>query len=293
MIWFVFASLSAIFSAAAAVTQKKILFRVTALEFSFLVSLCILALSSFIPFIVDVASVSQSMLFIILGKSLLAGTAFLFVMMSLEHNQISDALPLLGLTPAVTAIAALLLIGESLRGWEWVGLGLMITGTYILERRPSAGIFEPWREVFLKKSHFYIFAALVLFAVSSVADKLLLSGYRIDPLSLLFCQHVVYAAMFGFLLLIRSSPFSEVALKGKQQLPYILAVAVLTIAYRFAQFEATKEAPVALVLAVKRTSILYASFLGGKMFSDERLGLKLLGGAMIVVAGFIILRNVS
>ncbi len=293
MIWFVLASLSAILSAAAAITQKKILFRINALEFSFLVSVLILAMSSFVPLFVDVTSIPQPILLIVLGKSILGGVAFLFVMMSLEHNQISDALPLLGLTPAATAIAALLLIGETLRSWEWVGIGLMITGSYILERRPSAGVLRPLREVFLRKSHFYIFAALSLFALSSVADKMLLSGYKIDPLALLFYQHIVYAAMFGFLLLFRSFPFSEVALKGRQQLPLILAVAILTIAYRVAQLEATKIAPVALVLAVKRTSILYASFFGGKMFSDERLGLRLLGGAIIVAAGFIILRNVS
>ncbi len=293
MNWFVLASLSAILSAAAAVTQKKILFRISALEFSFLVSFLILAMSSFVPLLVDVTSIPQPVVLIILGKSILGGAAFLLVMLALEHNQISDALPLLGLTPAVTALAALVLIGESLRDWEWVGIGLMITGTYILERRSSAGVLRPLREVFLRKSHFYIFAALGLFAISSVADKMLLSGYKIDPLALLFYQHIVYAAMFGFLLVLRSSPFSEIALKGREQLPLILAVALLTIAYRFAQMEATKAAPVALVLAVKRTSILFASFFGGKMFSEERLGLKLIGGAIIVAAGFIILRNVS
>ena len=76
-------------------------------------------------------------------------------------------------------------------------------------------------------------------------------------------------------------------------LPFIVTVAFLTIAYRFTQLEATKVAPVALVLAVKRTSILYASFFGGKLFSEERLAQKLIGGALIVGAGFIILRNVG
>jgi hypothetical protein len=46
-------------------------------------------------------------------------------------------------------------------------------------------------------------------------------------------------------------------------------------------------------LAVKRTSILYASFFGGKLFSDDRLPQKLIGGALIIASGFIILRNVA
>jgi drug/metabolite transporter (DMT)-like permease len=293
MIWFALASLSAVLSAAAAITQKKILFRVSALEFSFLVSILILALSSFVPIFVDVTSIPTSVLLFVLGKSILGGTAFLLVMMALQHNQISDALPLLGLTPAVTALAALLLIGESLRDWEWLGIGMMVAGTYILERKPFAPVLQPIREIFLSRNRYYIFGALGLFALSSVADKMLVSGYKIDPLALLFYQHIVYALLFGSLLLVRSSSFGDVVQKSREHFPLILAVAVLTIAYRVAQLEATKIAPVALVLAVKRTSIVYASFFGGRMFSDERLPMKLCAGAIIVAAGFFILRNVG
>ncbi len=73
----------------------------------------------------------------------------------------------------------------------------------------------------------------------------------------------------------------------------MLAIAVLTIGYRFTQLEAVKYAPVALVLAVKRTSILYASLVGGKLFSDKHLGMRIAGALLIVASGFIILRNVS
>ena len=81
--------------------------------------------------------------------------------------------------------------------------------------------------------------------------------------------------------------------KAKEQLPLILHVALLTVAYRLSQLEATRDAPVALVLAIKRTSILYATFFGGKMFSEDRLGMKLFGGALIIASGFVILRNVA
>jgi uncharacterized membrane protein len=293
MFWFTLASCSALLSAAAAIIQKKVLFRLTALEFSFLVSVIILFFSSFIPFSIDITSITPSLFMIIVGKSILGGAAFLFVMMSLEHNQISTALPILGMTPAVTAIAALLILGESLRSWEWLGIGMMMAGTYVLEKHPAQMVFQPLKEALRSKNHYYMYGALGLFAISSVFDKLLVSGYQTDPLVVLFYQHIVYCSMFGILLLIRKQSFQGVAQKGRTQLPFIVTVAFLTIAYRFTQLEATKFAPVALVLAVKRTSILYASFFGGKIFSDERLTQKLIGGALIVGAGFIILRNVG
>jgi uncharacterized membrane protein len=293
MNWFLLASCSALLSAAAAITQKKVLFRVNALEFSFLVSVIILIFSSFIPFSMDVTSLTASTLIIIIGKSILGGAAFLLVMMSLEHNQISTALPILGMTPAVTAIAALLILGESLHGWEWLGILMMMAGTYFLERRPAQKFFQPFKDAIHSKNHYYMYGALGLFAVSSVFDKLLVSGYKTDPLVVLFYQHIVYCVMFGSLLLIRKQSIQTTIKKGTPQLLFVVTIALLTIAYRFTQLESTKIAPVALVLAVKRTSIIYASFFGGKLFSEERLVQKLIGGALIVAAGFIILRNVG
>ncbi len=293
MIWFAFGTCSAVLSAASAIIQKKILFRLTALEFSFLVSAAILMGSLFVPFSVDVASIPSTTLMILLGKSVLGGTAFLLVMMSLERNQISIALPLLGLTPGVTALLALVLLRESLRPAEWAGIVLMMAGTYTLEMRPGQNILQPFKSIFSNRNFYFIYGAVGLFAISSVADRLLVSNYRIDPLVILFYQHIVYCALFGVKLLLRRYSFSTLVEKGKGQLPFILVAALLTIGYRFTQLEATKLAPVALVLAVKRTSILYATFFGGRMFSDDRLSVRLLAGVLIVIAGFLILRNVG
>jgi len=291
--WLTMAWCSALLSAAAAVIQKKVLFRLNALEFSFLVSLVILIFSLFIPFTMDIVSLPPALILIIVGKSILGGAAFLFVMMSLEYNQISTALPILGITPAVTALAALLILGESLHGWEWLGIALVVAGTYMLEKRPDRKGYESMKEAFRSKNYYYMYGALGLFALSSVFDKLLVSGYQTSPLVILFYQHIVYCAMFGSLLLFRQQSFRAVVSHGRPHVPLLVTVALLTLAYRLTQLEATKFAPVALVLAVKRTSILYASFFGGKLFSEERLVQKLIGGALIVVAGFIILRNVG
>lgn len=293
MIWILLAFTSALFSAAAAVVQKRTLFELTALELSFFASIAILAASSFVPFFADVTSISRTQALIIVGKSILGGIAFILVMLSLKHNEISNALPLLGLTPAVTALLAAVTIHESLQAWEWTGILLMMAGVFIVEKRPDQKIMEPFVTALTSRKHFYIVGALLLFALSSVADKALVGNYRIDPLVVLFYQHIVYALLFGAALLIRPSSLRTLVAKGRAQFPAIIIIALLTIAYRLTQLEATKDAPVALVLAIKRTSILYASFVGGRMFSEERLRMRLLGGVLIVLSGFIILRNVG
>jgi drug/metabolite transporter (DMT)-like permease len=308
MIWFTFALSSALLSAAAAVLQKKVLFRMSALEFSFCVSACILFVSLLAPFTVDVASVPRPMLSLIIGKSTLGAAAFLLVMMSLEKNQISSALPLLGLTPAAAAFLSMPALGESLRLWEWTAIGLMMGGTYLIEKKPSQKkssqkkIDEPLADAVRSTAHYPIIGAVVLFAVSTVADKTLVSGYGIHPLAVLFYQHIVYCAVFGVCLAVRTLARRTVPAQEqppsllrtcRAQFPLIAAVALITIAYRFAQLEATKEAPAALVLAVKRTSIVFASFYGGKLFSDEHLTVKLIGAVLIAGSGFLILRFIA
>ena len=213
--------------------------------------------------------------------------------MSLERNQISSALPLLGITPGVTALLALILLSESLPPWKWAGIGLMIVGTYLLERQPGQRISQPFVSLVTTTRFYFIYGAVGLFAISSVADRALVSNYRIDPLVVLFYQHIVYCTLFGLQLLFRKQSLSTLLEKGRGGFSFVLAAALLTVSYRFTQLQAAKLAPVALVLAVKRTSILYATFFGGKLFSDERLREKLLGALLIVISGFIILRNVG
>ena len=293
MNWILLATISALLSAAAAVIQKKVLLRAGALQFSFLLSILILIATLFVPFSVDVTLIPGRQLLMILGKSVLGAAAFLLVMYSLKHNQISDALPLLGLTPAATALLALGILGESLRGWEWIGILLMIAGTYILEKKPSQRFFDPFKSLLLSKQHTYIFGAVLLFALSSVVDKALVSNYNIDPLVVLFYQHITYAVVLGCALFAAGSGLHDLIPQERSELILIVTVALLTVAYRLTQLDATKLAPVALVLALKRTSILYASFFGGRLFRDERLGWRLAGAFLIVASGFIILRNVG
>ena len=268
------------------------LLRTHALEFSFLLSVIIMLLSFSIPLTIDSMWVPPVTLWVILGKSLVGGMAFLLVMMSLERDQISRVLPLLGLTPAVTALVSLAVTGEHLQMWEWSGIVLVVAGAYLLEKRPAGAEGSAAGKIRLSRSHLYIVLALLLFAASSVADKTLVSGLKTDPRIVLVYQHVVYCFLFGGLLLVRRVPVEVLVKAGRAQAGYLIAIAVLTIAYRFTQLEATRDAPVALVLAVKRTSILYASFFGGRLFSEDRLKLRLAGAALIVASGFVILRNV-
>lgn len=291
MTWVLWAMGSALLSAAAAIAQKRVLRRIPALEFSLLMALAVLLLTLPVLFTTAVFAYDSRALGLLWAKSLLGGAAFLLVMTALERDSISEALPLLGITPAATAVLAWLVLGETLGRAEWTGLALMVAGVWVLEAGATGDALQPLRAAFLGGRHRAILGAVALFAISSVADKRLVSGLHVPPFVVLFHQHVVYAGLFAALLLARRGSWRSLGQQARSQGGMLLVIAALTLGYRYFQLEGTRTGPVALVLAVKRTSILFATFFGGRLFAEERLAPRLAGAALIVAAGFLLLRS--
>jgi drug/metabolite transporter (DMT)-like permease len=127
-----------------------------------------------------------------------------------------------------------------------------------------------------------------------VFDKYLVSGIKTPPLVVLFYQHAVFLVLYGGLYFRKHRSLKSFTESGmRSTVLLILAVAVLTMGYRYTQLAAVKLGSVALVLAVKRTSVFWAALVGGKLFDEKRLVPKLIAAACIIAAGFIILRNVG
>jgi len=196
MTWFAVAFISALLSAFAAITQKKVLFKLEALEFSFWLSLANLFFSIPFFFFIDYETINVINLSILFAKSIIGVAAFLCVMLALKNLEISNALPLLALTPGFVAVFAFLLLGESLKTLEVIGLFFLIIGTFILESKNLKELVLPFN-VFLKsKYHRYIILALLLFTASSILDKLLLIKLDLSPIPLTAFQHIYFAILF-------------------------------------------------------------------------------------------------
>lgn len=288
MIWFSLAFTSAVLSAAAAVTQKKVLFRLEALDFSLLLALVTLLLTLPLFVFIDYGSVSLAALTLLLGKTLLGALAFLCVMLAIKNLEISGALPMMVLTPGLVAVAAFLLLGETLSTYEIGGVLLLIIGTYVLEMRPGTSVLAPFTVFVTSKKHHYIVAALLLFTITAVADRYLLTELQLRPVPMLAFQNLFLALYFLLFAAIRRRPLQPLRTELRGQLPWVLLVACCTLAYRFAHIEAVSLAPVALVLAVKRLSVFFAAMFGGRLFREQYLPRKavailvLLAGATLV-----------
>jgi drug/metabolite transporter (DMT)-like permease len=292
MTWFLIALLSSFLSAFAAISQKKVLFNLNPVQFSFYLSIANLVLSIPFFFFIDYNTINASNLSVLFVKSIIGVAAFLCVMTALKNLQISNALPLLALTPGFVAVFAFLFLGEALKLYEVLGLISLIAGTYILESKNLKEILFPLN-VFLKsRYHQYILVALLLFTASSVMDKLLVAKMSLTPISFTAFQHV----FFALLLLIIYFAFRN-KLKNrspqidKTEVLWIVSISVLTIGYRYTQIVSISLASVALTLAVKRTSVLWATIIGGKIFKDTNLLKKTIAVLFILLGAILILRD--
>lgn len=289
--WFIPAIISAVFSAAAAITEKKTLQQESALDFSLLLSLFAALLS--LPFLLKVnwTALDPAAVLILSGKALLGAVSFLFVMRALKDLAISSALPLLTLTPGAVALAAFLVLGENLSLPEITGMLLLLAGTYVLQLEGRQSVLEPFR--FLRKSRVYlfVFGAVLIFTVTSVLDKALLSRFKVQPELFLPLQNALFFLYFSIFALIKRRRKGSVPLGSALRRSWkgIVLVALFTVVYRYSHILAVKAGAVALALSVKRISVFMATVAGGRYFREEGLLRKSIATAVMVGGGVLII----
>ena len=289
--WFIFAITSALLSATAAIFEKKALFKTDALVFSFLLAIGNLILS--IPFFIyaDFQAISLQTYAVIAFKSFMGCLSFLLVMNGIKRLELSSALPLLVLTPGLVAIFAWIMLGDKLGYLEITGIVFLLAGTYMLQVGKASNLLTPFYFGMRNKAYFYIIGAVLIFTLTSIIDKWLLSDFRVQPESYLPLQHLFMADFFLLFVLFSKTTSADVKEGLKMSWKWILIVAILTIAYRYTHIWAIKTGAVALALSVKRTSVFFAAIIGGKIFKEKNIGYKAVAIAvMIAGAIFIILK---
>ncbi|HPN39318.1 MAG TPA: EamA family transporter [Melioribacteraceae bacterium] len=292
MEWFFIAFASALLSAASTIFEKKLLFEMNAFSFSLLNSFFNLLFTVPFIFFSDFSSITDKGLLILLIKTILNSAAFYFVMLSLKNLEISKALPLLVLTPGFVALFAFLLLNEPLSINQLLGMGMLLIGTYILEMQAKEDFLEPFKVFVKSKNYRYIITALFLFTATTLLDKYILKDLIKNPKAFLVFQQLFTAIIFFVAaLFIKGGIVKILKDTNNDWWKWIILVAVLTIGYRYSQIEAIKFAPaVALVLAVKRISVFFASIIGGKIFNEKNLLQKAIATLILIGGTFFIVR---
>lgn len=287
MDWFLLALCSAIFSALASVFEKKSLFTLTALEFSFFISVFVFVFSIPFLFTINYNAIIPVHMAILFFKTALASASFFFVMNGIKRMELSGSLPLMVLTPGLVALSAFFILGESLSFSQIAGMVVLLGGTVFLQWSvTSVNQLNVW-SFFKIAGNRYMLAALLIYTVTALLDKALLSTWKVPMDQFMGIQHFFQLVIFGSFY-VGWKKTENWKPKLKQVWIFLILIALFTIVYRYTQFLAMREGSVALVLTIKRISVFFAILMAGKMFHEHKLWQRSLATLILLFGAFLI-----
>lgn len=288
MTWLGYALLSALFSGLASLFEKRTLNRLHSIDFSAAIAFTTALITFPVLFTSSWEKVTPTALLIMVGTSLLAAWAFLSVTRGIRHIEISLSSPLFLFGPLITTLLAYILLGERIALLQIVGMLILLLGAYVLETTHFIDVREFWNNVWKNKYTRYILFGLVLYALTTVGDRIVLGKFGVPPaLNLAIVQFLI---AIEFLLLAwhhRGSPIASFKLV-QAHWKSIIILAILMVTYRYFHSLAIMIAAAGLVTAIKRSASLFTTIIGGKLFHDHGIWRKSFACLIMLIGVYLI-----
>lgn len=136
-------------------------------------------------------------------KSVIVLSSWVFAYLSLKQLPISVVSPIQATRPMWTLVGALLIFGERLNTWQWLGVLLAIGSVFLFSfvHRPSSprtstSSFVPRTSSFVLRPYIYLALAVLLGACSGLYDKYLMQRYDHNAVQV---YYTLYQAVLMFL----------------------------------------------------------------------------------------------
>jgi drug/metabolite transporter (DMT)-like permease len=205
---------------------------------------------------------------------------FLYVR-AIQLSPLSLTMPFLALTPVYLLISSVFILGEVPSPGGVIGVVLLASGAYLLNLHTlrEGGFLGPFRAIANEPGSVMMMAVAAIYAVTSDLGKLAI----IHSSPLFFA--VVYWALFSLLL----TPAALWHMKGRTGNRPLADDARAFLLVGFAQaamvalhMVAISLTQVSYMIAVKRTSLLFAAGFGYFMFSEKDIRERLAGAAFML-----------
>ncbi len=294
MNWLFYTILSAIFVALSNVTRKEGLKKEHALEFATTRSL--VATLMVIPFIslVDF-SIPSRLIAIMIAIGFLAALGGLFFTKAYRHMDVSSVAPMANINPIFIVLLAVVFLGEKITINHAIGIGLLIIGAYILEMDHNfSSLKAPFVKIWKSKYQHYVIFGLLIYAFTAMLDKLIAnrlmsSGHGANAqFTMIFFIWISVSVTFSAMTAIKFKLFREVKHAWHNGWIWIILSAAFVFGATITYYKAITLMFVGIVIPVKRLSSLFETFLGGEIFHEKGLMLKMAACTVMVVGAVII-----
>lgn len=205
------------------------------------------------------------------------------------HGELGATYPIMrGSAPMMVALGSSSVLGESLGAAGWLGVGAVTLGVMMV------GLARPGEALHHGRAIGYALANAVVIAGYTFVDG---SGVRVavehgaSPASYVVLLFVLDGIPYPALVMARRSAEgrSAMAAYARRRWPLATLGGLASMGSYWIALWAMTRAPVAVVSALRETSVLFATALSVWVLK-ERFGLQRAAGAVVIVAGVVALR---
>ena len=221
---------------------------------------------------------------LLLGGTLNVLALFQF-MRALQSSDMSLAIPFTSFTPIFLLVTSPLLVNDVPKIQDLVGILCIVAGAYSLQIQSThQGWLAPFLAMISHPGPRRMLSVALIYSFSSNFDKI-----GVQNSSPLFWSLSITTMMtIGFLFMLRATPRPTIPAPLTPILGILFAIGLFQAMGLYFHNTALDLGSVPSVIAIKRTSILFA-VLWGILFLQERQGKERLTGAVLMILGIGIL----
>ena len=254
--------------------------------FSSLIFLPFILLSRFVPecldgTIVNVPSAGWEEHNYIIIKSFIVLSSWIFGYFGMKHLPLTIVGPINATRPVMVLVGALILFGERLNTYQWIGVILAILSFFMLSRSGKKEGIDFKRNKWI----FFVVMAAIMGAVSGLYDKYLMG--RLNPMLVQSWYNIYQVFIMCPIILLLWMP------KRKESTPFrwtwtIIFISIFLSAADFAYFYALSydDSMISIVSMVRRGSVLVSFTFGALFFKEKNLKSKAIDLLLVLMGMF-------
>ena len=283
--WYYLVLISAALMGFSSVLEKYMLKdeHASAYSASFSIIIALMALV-FVPFAdFNISPYAVALVFLI---SVVSTISYILTARVYKHGNISVSSPILSSLPQLLIVVfAFMFLSERLSFVQYISIAVMIIAAYLLlfkanSRKKAA--FEG------KKYVYELVVVIALMAIGGVLLKYLL--FYMNPYTYMVLVEAFMALDMTVYMQLHYGGVKEIAHNMRKYRKPLLAIAVITMAYRITYYVAVSTTYVSLASPLRNTlSVVITVLLGGMLFKEGNIARKLALAAVMLAAVYFLI----
>lgn len=278
MIWILYSLLVAVFVAFRSVVSKKSLQNLDQYVVAWFIQIIPGILIAFTFLFTEIPYLKNMFFPVLVLDCFLSAVAAVWSTKAL-FSEVSVAIPMVAFTPLFLLATGYLMLGEVPSKAGFVGVILIVAGSYILNyKEKKNGLLKPFRALVKNDGSKLMLGAAFIWSITANLDKIAIKN----------SSPVFFAMAESFLIALFIFPFARKGLRKQrraiwEEKYHLSLMGVLSALILVFQMLAVSQTLVVYVNSIKRLSIPITIILGGIIFKEKEIGQKFAGGVIMVV----------